>query len=305
MKILSKGFVFATVFLAFGGFYLFNTFNATTFAKSKAEIEAVRGVVSSKDKNQHSNVATNQKAKTDTEIKAVLIDTNQKASEETTDSSGIQSSVVNKQQQSEKMAASTYRKGDQYLEKYLTDEKVNQLVLVERLSGGLSVASLYLMTKNPEGKWIENFKCDAFLGVNGIGKEREGDGCTPTGDFGFTKAFGIKDNPGSKIEYTKLTETMYLCGDKEYYNQFIDISKVEHKCSGASEHLIRYSPQYNYAIIIDYNKENVFGKGSAIFIHCNGSHGYTMGCISVSEPNMVHLMQAIDKNARICIYSQK
>jgi len=303
MKFLSKGFVLTTLFLTLGGFYLFNVFYTTSFAKSKAEIDVARGVVGSKPKN--SDVVSSPNTKSSTEVKAVLIDTNQKVSGKIADSAEIQSSVVKEQQNADKMSASTYRKGDQYLEKYLVDEKVKQLVLVERLPGGLSVASLYLMTKNSEGKWIEDLKCEAFLGINGIGKEKEGDGCTPTGDFGVSMAFGIKDNPGSKIEYTKLTETMYLCGDKEYYNQFIDTSKVDHKCSSASEHLIRYNPQYNYAIIIDYNKENVYGKGSAIFIHCNGSHKYTMGCISVSEPNMVHLMQTLDKNARICIYSQK
>lgn len=137
---------------------------------------------------------------------------------------------------------------------------------------------------------------------NGIDKTREGDARTPTGDYGFLMAFGAKENPGSLIPYTKLTDTMYLCGDKEYYNQFIDCSKMNHSCSNNSEHLIRYIPQYNYGVFIDYNKEGVYGKGSAIFLHCFGSYPYTMGCVSVAEENMVKILRTIDSNSRICIY---
>ena len=118
-------------------------------------------------------------------------------------------------------------------------------------------------------------------------------------------AFGAKEDPGSLVPYTKLTNTMYLCGDKEYYNQFIDVSKINHICSNNSEHLIRYIPQYNYALIFDYNKENVYGKGSAIFLHCYGSYPYTLGCISVAEENMIKILKTVDKNARICIYPGK
>ena len=80
---------------------------------------------------------------------------------------------------------------------------------------------------------------------------------------------------------------------------------LNHICSNNSEHLIRYIPQYNYALIFDYNKENVYGKGSAIFLHCYGSYPYTLGCISVAEENMIKILKTVDKNARICIYPGK
>ncbi|MBR1680782.1 L,D-transpeptidase family protein [bacterium] len=198
-----------------------------------------------------------------------------------------------------------YRNGDQYLLQYQDNELVRQIILVEQSAAEISVGRLFLLAKNEKGVWQETLQCKAFLGKNGIDKVREGDKRTPTGDYGMLMAFGAKDNPGSLISYTKLTDTMYLCGDKEYYNQFIDVSKVKHTCSNNSEHLIRYIPQYNYALIFDYNKENVFGKGSAIFLHCVGSYPYTLGCISVTEENMIKILKTVDKNARICIYAAK
>lgn len=196
-----------------------------------------------------------------------------------------------------------YRNGDSYLRKYQNDNTVRHLVLVEQTKNEISSGTLTLLSKNTANDWEEKLHCIAYLGANGLEKKQEGDKRTPSGDYGFLMAFGAKNNPGSVIPYTKLTDSMYLCGDKEYYNQFIDISKIQHKCSSNSEHLIRYIPQYNYALILDYNKENVYGKGSAIFLHCFGSYQYTLGCISIAEENMIKILKTVDTTTRICIYA--
>ena len=198
-----------------------------------------------------------------------------------------------------------YRRGDLYLTKYQDVAAVNQLILVEQSETEASAGSLFLLAKNEKGEWQEQLQCKALLGKNGIDKVREGDKRTPSGDFGFLMAFGAKENPGSIVPYTKLTNTMYLCGDKEYYNQLIDVSKLEHRCGGNSEHMLSYVPQYNYGLFIDYNKERIFGKGSAIFLHCFGSYPFTLGCISVAEGNMVKILRTVDANARICIYAKE
>ena len=203
------------------------------------------------------------------------------------------------------MTTAGYRNGDKYLAKYQNDPAVRQMILVEQSEAERSTGKLYLLVKKENDGWRELLQCKAFLGKNGIDKAREGDARTPTGDYGMLMAFGAKDDPGSLVPYTKLTDTMYLCGDKEYYNRFIDVSKVRHTCSNNSEHLIRYIPQYNYALFFDYNKDNIYGKGSAIFLHCFGSYPYTMGCVSVSEENMIKILKTVDKNARVCIYPYK
>lgn len=198
-----------------------------------------------------------------------------------------------------------YRKGDRYLEQYQKHSLVKQIILVEQSATEVSTGLLFLLSRGANDEWQELLRCKVFLGKNGIDKVREGDARTPTGDFGMLMAFGAKDDPGTLMPYTKLTNTMYLCGDKEYYNQFIDISKVKHNCSNNSEHLIRYIPQYNYALFFDYNKENVYGKGSAIFLHCAGNNPYTLGCVSVAEDNIIKILKTVDMNARICIYAGK
>ena len=196
-----------------------------------------------------------------------------------------------------------YKNGDIFLKKYQNNKEVRHILLVEQATSEKSAGRLFLLAKDEKDNWVEQFHCKAVLGKNGIDKKQEGDGRTPSGDFGFLMAFGAKDNPGTLIPYTKLTDSMYLCGDKEYYNQFIDTSKIHHSCSNNSEHLIRYLPQYNYALFIDYNKENIYGKGSAIFLHCFGKYPYTLGCVSIAENDMIKILKTINKAARICIYS--
>ena len=153
-----------------------------------------------------------------------------------------------------------YGRGMAYLQKYRSQKNVNQLILVEQSKNSISEGTLWLLTKDKNGMWHEELSCAAYLGKNGLGKQKEGDVKTPDGDYGFTMAFGIKENPGSKIPYTKVSDTLYCCRDKEYYNQIVDVSKIDHECTDASEHLISYKPQYNYALFIDYNKECEYKK---------------------------------------------
>ena len=133
-----------------------------------------------------------------------------------------------------------------------------------------------------------------------FGKTQEGDHKTPIGDFGITTAFGIKENPGTALPYIDVDENTYCCGDENFYNQMIDISEHPHDCADG-EHIIDYSPEYNYGIFIDYNKDGTPGLGSAIFFHCAGANTYTGGCIAVSEENMLTILKALDINARIII----
>lgn len=183
------------------------------------------------------------------------------------------------------------------LQKYEKSKKVNQLIFVKYK--GKSKANIVLYEK-VNGKFKKVFGCIGYVGKNGIGKKHEGDKKTPTGTYGFTKAFGIKKNPRSKIKYIKLNKYHYWSGDRRYYNQMIDIRKV--KASRSGEHLIDYKPHYNYALAIDYNKNCVYKKGSAIFLHCTGSNPYTGGCVAVKQKYMKKIMQTVDKNAKICIY---
>ncbi len=211
----------------------------------------------------------------------------------------VQAETIKSQRKnmSDKKAAVKKNRWTRLIQKYEKSEKVNQLIFVKYKGNSKADIILY---KKANGKFKKVFACAGYVGKNGINKKREGDKKTPTGTYGFTKAFGIKSNPGSKIKYIKLNKYHYWSGDRRYYNQMIDIRKV--KASRSGEHLIDYKPHYNYALAIDYNKNCVYKKGSAIFLHCTGSNPYTGGCVAVKQKYMKKIMQTVDKNAKICIY---
>lgn len=209
----------------------------------------------------------------------------------------VQAAVVKKKQTEKTASSKTEDKWKNLLKKYESDKKVKQLIFVKYKGHSRADVILY---KKTDGKFKKVLSCSGYVGKYGINKKREGDKRTPTGTYGFSKAFGIKNNPGTKIKYTKLNPYLYWSADRKYYNQMIDIRKV--KASRAGEHLIRYRPHYNYALAIDYNKKCVYKKGAAIFLHCTGRNPYTAGCVAVKETYMKKIIKTVDENAKICIY---
>ena len=184
--------------------------------------------------------------------------------------------------------------------KYLNDPAVGQLVAVQYMGGYKARVLLFVKSSvNGMPVWTEALNCDGIVGKNGIGKTREGDNKTPTGDFGIITAFGIKANPGTALPWVAVTKHTYCCGDPRAYNKIIDVSKLPHPCTG--EHLVEYSPEYNYGFFLDYNSAGVFGKGSAIFFHCTGANAYTGGCIAIPEQDLVTMLRALRPGARVVI----
>ena len=184
--------------------------------------------------------------------------------------------------------------------KYLKDDDVQCLICVQATSENCARVIMFEKS-HPQGKnvWTKTLECEGYIGLNGLGKTEEGDKKTPIGDFGITGAFGIKEDPGTRIDYVDVTDNTWCCGDKNAYNQIIDIKDHPHECAG--EHMIDCSPEYNYGLFIDYNKDCVPGLGSAIFLHCKGAKTYTGGCIAVDEECMVQILLAADNNTRIII----
>lgn len=95
--------------------------------------------------------------------------------------------------------------------------------------------------------------------------KKEGDGKTPIGLFYFGLAFGIHDrlelNVNKSINYIKINKNLYWVDDKDskYYNKLIDITKNE-KDFNRAEHLIEFLNQYEYAIEIKTNPQNIPGN---------------------------------------------
>lgn len=178
--------------------------------------------------------------------------------------------------------------------------ETDQIVLVDYKSGSSATLSIH---EKRSGVWTQLYSCSAYLGRNGIGKTKEGDGKTPTGTFNLTSPFGIKANPGANSEYTQVTKYHYWCGTSgsEYYNQLVDMRETNRKYTSADEYLINYKGVYNYCMFIDYNANGEAGKGSCIFLHCTGSKKSTAGCIAVQENVMKKIVQWAKSGAKIVI----
>lgn len=138
------------------------------------------------------------------------------------------------------------------------------------------------------------FTTSVYIGKNGVEKTGEGDAKTPSGTMHITGAFGVKENPGTKINYLTVTPSIYACDeDCEFYNQIIDTAAVHHNCKG--EDMYHIVPQYNYGLMTDFNKECKYPNGSNIFIHCKGPKTYTGGCIAFDEDKMIEILRNCDE----------
>ena len=176
----------------------------------------------------------------------------------------------------------------------------SQIVLVEHTGGSEAELSVH---EKRDGAWTELYRCAAYVGKKGIGKQKEGDKKTPAGTYNLTTPFGIKADPGAKMDYTQVTKYHYWCGDSSsaYYNQLVDERIADRKHTSSDEYLINYKGVYNYCLFIDYNAAGEAHKGSCIFLHCTGKNKYTAGCVAIPEAAMKKIICWADAGAKIVI----
>lgn len=180
----------------------------------------------------------------------------------------------------------------------LQDTTVRQLILVKCTEGSRAEVEFYL--RNGQA-WRLAASGPACIGKEGLGKEREGDMKTPEGEFGIRTAFGILPNPGTVMPYLPITPELYACSDDcEYYNQIVPAAALGHECKG--EHLVKCVPHYNYGMEMNYNAENIYPLGSAVFFHCYGTNDYTEGCVAVEESFMKRILQESDEHLVVSIH---
>ncbi len=180
------------------------------------------------------------------------------------------------------------------LEKSSAAKKTNQIILV--IGHNLSLWN----------KTGDAWKCD-FQSYCGYGQKgfkinrREGDMTTPAGSFPILYAFGQEENPGTNMEYRKITENSYFSSvpDKTYNTWVEDpnFSKKSDKLFGVY--------QFKYGMNIGFNFDPIVpGKGSGIFIHCRTyNRWWSHGCISLPEKMMVELLKKTNPGAYVIMGS--
>ena len=193
-------------------------------------------------------------------------------------------------------------------------DKAFSSIKLDSISGGASKAitatpgktsdrAIVRAFEKTENVWTLCFTAEGFFGGNGVKKDkREGDKATPSGVYTFGRAFGVADDPGSKLPYTKVTDLDVWVDDpnSKYYNQWA-LKNAQDADWNSAEHLIKYARAYKYALTINYNANPVVpGNGSAIFLHCSTGNP-TAGCISVPEAAMIFFLGFVDEETRIAI----
>ncbi|MGJ5750295.1 L,D-peptidoglycan transpeptidase YkuD (ErfK/YbiS/YcfS/YnhG family) [Streptomyces puniciscabiei] len=147
-----------------------------------------------------------------------------------------------------------------------------------------------------DGQWVQAGSAPARFGANGLvegAARQQGTNTTPTGLYGLPFGFGIKAAPsGTRVEYRAVKESSWWCQDNDAaaYNRWVDPLPADCRAS-ESEHLISYSTQYAYGLVIGFNYDQpVRGRGAGIFLHVNGQAA-TAGCVSVPEDAMQRILQ--------------
>ena len=178
----------------------------------------------------------------------------------------------------------------------------SQFIYVKGTGGSNAELSLY--EKNADGSWSQIFATHAYIGKNGFSANRRmGDKTTPSGVFHFTMAFGIADDPGCPVGYTKVNEHLYWVGnsDSPYYNRMVSDLETSDFLKSDSEHLIEYTKSYKYCLNISFNEEQTPDRGAAIFLHCYSKKKDTAGCVAIAEERMKEILMRLHPDCVIAI----
>jgi L,D-peptidoglycan transpeptidase YkuD (ErfK/YbiS/YcfS/YnhG family) len=183
----------------------------------------------------------------------------------------------------------------------------DQLFIVAAFNQDATDAWVSLHEKQSDGKWHMVMTTPGVIGKSGIGKTKEGDCKTPQGVYHFNCAFGIADDPGCKMPYTKVDNDYYWSGDYReghHYNELVNLKDCPDLNTENAEHIIDYIYHYQYCLNINYNRLHTPGKGSALFMHCFGpKNPFTGGCIAVPKDKMLYVMKHIQPDCLIVIDS--
>ena len=187
-------------------------------------------------------------------------------------------------------------------DKYALDPEVQQLMAVECIGGSNARVRYYV---KQDGGWWLLHRGTAFIGKNGLGKTREGDAKTPEGEIRPLCAFGIKPNPGTALPYIDVTDGTLACdAEGPFYNRIVGFPEY---CDAfgpdlPGEKMWQLSPEYDYGIQTDFNADNVYPLGSAIFIHCKGAKTWTGGCVALDKRLMRQILKTATRGLVISIH---
>ena len=185
------------------------------------------------------------------------------------------------------------------------NEEVTQLVIVAGDGMDSSTATVSMHYRFEDG-WKQILSTPGYIGQEGMCPDEEhleGDFTrTPIGVYRFNKAFGVADDPGCQLGYVKVGEDDYWSGDDREgmpYNQLVSIKDYPELEN--SIHLVDSEQEYKYCLNISFNEEGTPGRGSAIFLRCEGENPYTGGSVAIPEESMKTVMEMVGQNCAVII----
>jgi L,D-peptidoglycan transpeptidase YkuD (ErfK/YbiS/YcfS/YnhG family) len=142
------------------------------------------------------------------------------------------------------------------------------------------------------------------LGRGGIRvNKREGDGGTPQGTFHPLRLWWRADRhprPSTFLPLRAIGPEDAWCEDplSRHYNQPLRLA-----AKARGDRLTRDDHLYDFIIEIDHNtRPRIAGRGSAVFLHL-AREGFspTAGCVSMTGPAMLRLLERLGPRTRIVI----
>lgn len=182
-----------------------------------------------------------------------------------------------------------------------------QVITVVAGVANASTATLQAWVQRPDKSWLRHGpRIVAHIGAGGLSAhEREGTTSTPMGSYTLTQAFGRLPNPGTRLPYVQTTpDTWWISQPGPLYNTMQScVAHCTFRPGQPNARLFYVTPQYDFAVVIDYNRRPVVqGAGSGIFLHVTSGRP-TNGCISIAAQQLVPIMRWLDpaKHPRILI----
>lgn len=188
------------------------------------------------------------------------------------------------------------------------------VVVVNQRSKTYADTAFYVRINGRACSFVRLFRgTKSRLGYSGTiagDQRKQGTGKTPLGTYTMTMAFGIKPDPGSWVRYHHVRSGDYWVEDNAsaYYNQLRNKRKggfrwwLPSSDDNSSERLQDYPGQYDYAVVINFNRPDpVRHRGAGIFLHVNGD-GPTAGCVSISKRHLRIVLAYLRTGDKIAIH---
>lgn len=147
------------------------------------------------------------------------------------------------------------------------------------------------------------FKYKCAIGKNGIKRlKKEGDFCTPMGQFNLGPIYYRKDRINklnTKLKIFPITKNM-VWEDNPCNKNY---NKLTFNNKNSNEKLFRKDNIYDIIMVISYNNNPIVpGKGSAIFIHIAKNNYFpTRGCIALQKKDLIFMISKLSVNEQILI----